>query len=165
MWQGLPPTRNTLLPVLNALCATSVVTSPAACSIASISATNNLYTLTANYVYHWDGRRYGVYLIGGGGWYYRHAQLTNATVAPGTACVPAWEWWGYVCQNGLVSTSNILATNGVSSGGVNGGAGITIRMGGGDSNLKFYLEARYHYSPQGGQVSTQIVPVTMGVRW
>jgi hypothetical protein len=165
MWQGLPPTRNTLLPVVNALCATTVVGSSAACSIASIAASNNLYTLTANYMYHWDGRRYGGYVIGGGGWYYRYAQLKNVTVAPGTVCEPAWDWWGYACQNGFVSTSNVLATKGVSSGGVNGGLGITIRLGAGDSNIKYYVAARYHYSPQGGRVSTQIVPVTMGLRW
>jgi len=53
----------------------------------------------------------------------------------------------------------------VSSGGVNGGVGITVRLGAGDSNVKYYVEARYHYSPQGGRISTQIVPVTMGLRW
>ena len=164
MWQGLPPTRNTLLPALNALCATSVGSS-APCSIASISATNNLYALTANYMYHLDGRRFGGYVIGGGGWYYRYAQLHNVTIAPGTVCEPAWDWWGYTCQNGFISTSNVLATKGVSSGGVNGGVGITIRLGAGDSDVKYYVEARYHYSPQGGRVSTQIVPVTMGLRW
>jgi hypothetical protein len=136
MWQGLPPTRNTLLPVVNALCATGVVTSTTACSIGAITASNNVYALTANYTYHWDGRRYGGYVIGGGGWYYRYAQLQNVKAAPGTVCQPAWEWWGYACQNGLASTNNVLATKGVSSDGVNGGVGITIRLGPGDSNVK-----------------------------
>jgi hypothetical protein len=165
MWQGLPPTRNTLLPVVNALCATTVISSSAACSIGSISGSNNLYALTANYVYHVNGRLYGAYVIGGGGWYYRYAQLHNATVAPGTVCQPAWDWWGYTCQNGFVSTTNVLATKGLSSGGVNAGIGFTIRLGPGDSNVKYYIEARYHYSPQGGQIATHILPVTMGLRW
>jgi hypothetical protein len=165
MWQGLPPTRNTLLPVVNALCATNVINPLSVCSVASISASNNLYAITANYMYHWDGRRYGAYVIGGGGWYYRYAQLKNVTVAPGTVCEPAWDWWGYTCQGGFVSTSNVLATKGVSSGGVNGGVGITVKLGVEDSNVKFYVEARYHYSPQGGRVSTQLTPVTMGLRW
>jgi len=165
LWQGLPPTRDTLLPIVNALCSTNVISPPSLCSAASIIARNNLYALTANYMYHWDGRRYGVYVIGGGGWYYRHAQLMNVTVAPGTVCEPAWEWWGYPCQGGFVSTSNVLATKGVSSGGANGGIGTTIKLGVGDSSVKFYVEARYHYSPQGGRISTQIVPVTMGLRW
>jgi len=42
------------------------------------------------------------------------------------------------------------------------GVGITAGQAFG---LKFYIEARYHYSPQGGRVSTQVLPVTMGIRW
>jgi hypothetical protein len=105
--------------------------------------------------------RFGYYAIRSGGWYYRHAQLENFTAPAGTVCNPACLWWGYACQNGLVSSS-VLASRGVSSAGVNGGVGITVAMTGGS---KFYIEARYHYSPQGGRVSTQILPVTLGIRW
>jgi hypothetical protein len=159
MWHGLPPTRNALLPVLNALCLLNPPASPnLPCSVASINATDNVYALTANYMYRRGGKRFGYYFIGGGGWYYRRAELKNFAVPPGTACVPAWGWWGYSCQNGSV----VLASTGISSGGVNGGIGITAGQAFG---LKFYIEARYHYSPQGGRVSTQLLPVTMGIRW
>jgi hypothetical protein len=67
-------------------------------------------------------------------------------------------WWGYASQGGSV----VLASTGISSGGLNGGLGITVGQA---SGLKFYIEARYHYSPQGARVSTQILPVTMGIRW
>jgi len=165
MWQGLPPNRNALLPVVNSLCLLNVinsVTSPV-CSVASINATDNLYTLTANYEYRVEGERFGYYVIGGGGWYYRFAQLKNFTAAPGTVCAPAWDWWGYTCQSGFISTNSVLVSKGVSSGGVNAGVGITLRVT--QSGIKFYVEARYHYSPQGGRVSTQIIPVTFGFRW
>lgn len=159
MWHGLPPNRTALLPVLNAIC---LLNPPAApnlpCSVASISATDNVYALTINYVYRREGKRFGYYAIGGGGWYYRHAELKNFAVPPGTPCVPAWGWWGYACQGGSV----VLASTGISSGGVNGGFGLTV---GQKSGLKFYIEARYHYSPQGGRVSTRVLPVTMGIRW
>jgi hypothetical protein len=89
--------------------------------------------------------------------------LKNYTVAPGTVCQPVWDWWGYACQNGFVSTETTLATRGVSSGGVNGGGGITINLG--TEGTKFYMEARYHYSPQGGHIPTKVVPVTFGLRW
>jgi hypothetical protein len=110
-----------------------------------------------------EGERYGAYVIGGGGWYYRSAQLKNFTVAPGVVCAPAWDFWGYTCANGFVSTNNTLASRGISSGGVNAGIGLTLRLT--QSGIKFYIEARYHYSPQGGRISTQIVPVTFGFRW
>jgi len=152
MWQGLPPTPG-LLAVLNPLITNGN----------NVSTSTNLYALTANYMYHVSGERYGFYLIGGGGWYYRHTALHNVTVAPGTVCEPAWDWWGFTCQSGLVSTSSTLATKGVSSGGVNGGVGLTINLG--SSGLKYFMEARYHYSPQGGRIATQTIPVTFGIRW
>lgn len=159
MWHGLPPNRNALLPVLNALCLLNPPANPSLpCSVASINATDNVYSLTANYMYRREGKRFGYYVIGGGGWYFRRAELKNFSVPPGTPCVPAWGWWGYTCQGGSV----VLASTGISSGGVNGGLGITV---GQEKGLKFYIEARYHYSPQGGRVSTQILPVTMGIRW
>ena len=159
LWQGLPPNR-TALQALSSLACVAPTTASAACGLNS---SRNLYALTANYMYHREGRRYGFYLIGGGGWYYRYGQLKNATVAPGTVCEPVWDWWGYSCVNGFVSTNNTLVSKGLSSGGVNAGGGLTINLT--EQHVKFFIEARYHYSPQGGKVSTQIVPVIMGIRY
>ena len=155
MWQGLPPTPRVLAVLVNPLIAAGLPP--------TVSTSSNLYALTANYMFRMAGHRYGFYVIGGGGWYYRHTALNNYTVAPGTVCQPVWDWWGFTCQAGVVSTSRTLATNGVSSGGVNVGTGITIGLG--DSGVKYYMEARYHYSPQGGRISTQVIPVTFGFRW
>lgn len=155
MWQGLPPNQRILAVVVNPLIAAGLPN--------TLSTSNNLYSLTANYMWRREGHRYGFYFIAGGGWYYRHLALNNYTVAPGTVCAPAWDWWGYSCQNGFVSTSSTLATKGVSSGGVNAGGGLTITLG--DSGIKYYMEARYHYSPQGGRISTEVLPVTFGFRW
>jgi len=159
LWQGLPP-NHTALQALSSLTCAAPTTTSAACGINS---SRNLYALTANYMYHREGRRYGFYLIGGGGWYYRYGQLKNATVAPGTVCQPVWDWWGYSCVNGFVSTNNTLVSKGLSSGGLNAGGGVTINLT--QQHIKFFIEARYHYSPQGGKVSTQIVPVIMGIRY
>jgi hypothetical protein len=159
LWQGLPP-NHTALQALSSLTCVVPTTAAGACGLNS---NRNLYALTANYMYHKEGRRYGLYLIGGGGWYYRYGQLKNATVAPGTVCQPVWDYWGYTCVNGFVSTNNTLVSKGLSSGGVNAGAGVTINLY--QQRVRFFLEARYHYSPQGGKVSTQIVPVIMGIRY
>jgi hypothetical protein len=162
MWQGLPPSRNALAAILNTPTINPLVVN----SITNLSTSKNLYALTANYMYHMEGHRYGFYLVAGGGWYYRHVALNNYTVQPGTVCEPVWDYYGYTCVNGLVSNQNTLASNGISSGGVNAGGGFTISLGGGDSYYtQFYIESRYHYSPQGGVVSTQIVPLTFGFRW
>jgi hypothetical protein len=159
MWLGLPANRTTLLAIANSPNVNPlIVNNP----INNLSTSNNLYALTANYKYHVEGHRYGFYMVAGGGWYYRHSALNNYTVQPGTLCEPVWDYYGYACVNGLVS----LATHGVSSGGVNAGGGLTINLGGLDSyNTQFYMETRYHYSPQGGRFATEVIPVTFGFRW
>ena len=148
MWSGLPPNRFVLHPV-NA-------------PFGNI----NLYTLTANYRYHADriaGSRFGLYLIGGGGWYYRYATVDkNYVVPPQTVCDPVYVWWGYGCDSsGYVYTATV-AYQGSSAGGVNAGAGFTIRFG--DSGWKFYMEGRYHYA-WSNRIPTTLVPVTFGFRF
>ena len=161
MWQGLPPTSSALATIVNPLVAGNITT---AANIAqNFGTSSNLYAVTANYMYHREGHLYGFYVIGGGGWYYRHVELQNYTVVPGTVCQPVWDWWGYSCQAGFVTTSNVLATKGQSSGGGNVGGGITFKLT--SSGFRLYMEARYHYSPQGGRVPTHIVPVMFGIRW
>ncbi len=161
MWQGLPPTSSALASLVNPLVAGNITT---VANIAqNFGTSSNLYALTANYMYHREGHLYGFYVIGGGGWYYRHLELQNYTVVPGTVCEPVWDWWGYSCQAGFITTSNVLATKGQSSGGGNVGGGMTFKLT--SSGLRLYMEARYHYSPQGGRVSTHVVPVMFGIRW
>jgi len=147
MWNGLPPNLSVVHPV--------------DAPFGSI----NLYALTGNYRYQasrLSGSRFGVYFIGGGGWYYRYATVDkNYAVPPSTVCLPIYDWWGYGCTtSGYIYTAQ-LAAKGVSAGGVNGGAGFTIRLT--DSGLKFYLESRYHHA--WSHIPTAVIPVTFGFRY
>jgi hypothetical protein len=125
----------------------------------------NLYTLTANYRYHLDrlgGSAFGAYLIAGGGWYYRHININkNYVVPPATVCLPIYSWYGYSCSTGGVVSQTIFS-KGSSSGGVNAGAGFTIRLG--DSGWKFYMESRYNIAFT-HFLSTTYIPVTFGIRF
>jgi hypothetical protein len=58
MWEGLPPTRSSLVPVVNT---TGVNPLIAAQPANSLLTANNLYALTANYQFHMEGRRFGFY--------------------------------------------------------------------------------------------------------
>src|ERR1700730_12899038 len=55
-------------------------------------------------------RRFGTYVIGGGGWYHRSGELTAPAIVPGTICAPFWSWWGVICFNGLIATLVVLAS-------------------------------------------------------
>ena len=148
MWSGLPPNRFVLQPVNMPF------------------GKINLYTVTANYRYEADrirGSRFGLYAIGGGGWYYRYAQIDkNYVVPPNQACAPMWGWWGYACDPDGYVYSYTVAYKGVSAGGLNGGVGFTMSFG--DSLWKFYTEARYHYAFSSG-IPTAVAPVTFGIRY
>jgi len=126
----------------------------------------NLYTLTANYRHHIDsihGSPFGLYVVGGGGWYYRYANVDkDYAVPPSTVCEPIYGWWGYGCDSGGYVYSKTVAYKGSSAGGVNAGAGFTIRFG--DSNWKFYAESRYHHA-WSARIPTVLMPVTFGIRF
>jgi hypothetical protein len=147
-WNGLPPNITTL--------------HPAGAPFGSV----NQYSLTANYRHQWDrlgGSHFGVYLIGGGGWYYRHASVDKSFfVAPATVCTPVFTYWGFTCTNGGFVNTVQIASRGTSMGGINAGGGFTIRLS--DSGWKFYVESRYNYA-WSSRVPSTFIPVTFGFRF
>lgn len=103
------------------------------------------------------GGKFGAYVIGGIGWYHRSGEVTVPAV--GVICDPYWSWW-YGCTIGSV---DIVARSRSSSAfGKNVGVGLSYRLG--ESQLKIYTEVRYHQASY-NNVSTQLIPVTIGVRW
>ena len=147
MWSGLP--------------SNLFVASPVKAPTSAI----NLYTLTVNYRHQIDrikGSPFGLYFIGGGGWYMRTVAIDkNYVVPPTTPCDPYWYWYGYGCYQGTIA-SETVASKGVSAGGINAGVGFTIRFA--DSNLRFFTKSRYHYA-WSDRIPTTVLPVTFGIRY
>jgi hypothetical protein len=103
------------------------------------------------------GHHLGAYAIGGIGWYHRSGETTRPGV--GVICDPYWSWW-YGCTIGSVTV--ITGSTSSDAFGENIGGGLTYRFG--ESNLKFYTEFRYHHASY-HKVSTNIIPLTFGIRW
>ncbi len=103
------------------------------------------------------GSKLGAYAIGGGGWYHRSGETT--TPGTGVVCDPYWSWW-YGCTIGSMD----FVTNSRSADALGGniGGGITFRLG--ESGAKIYTEVRYHHAGY-DRVSTDVLPVTFGLRW
>ena len=115
------------------------------------------YSWTFNPIVHTQiGGRFGVYGIGGIGWYHRSGETTTPGV--GVVCDPYWSWW-YGCSVGTVNF--VTGSRSANSFGENIGGGATIRLGGGHVN--FYTEIRYHHAGYNG-VSTNLLPLTFGIR-
>lgn len=129
----------------------------------TITGHSNLYVISGNYRYEWQGRRIGAYAIAGGGWYYRTIGFAKAvTSGQNIPCSPAWIWWGFSCASGMVIPNQTKGSYDSSVFGGNVGAGFTIRVG--DPSYRVYIEPRYHYAPT-ANVQTHLLEVTFGIRY
>jgi Outer membrane protein beta-barrel domain len=128
-----------------------------------IRGSGNLFAFTGNYRFELRGRALGTYLIGGGGWYFRTAHLSQTiTTGSGITCTPVWIWWGFSCESGTVTADQTIASSTTHAIGMNAGIGFTARVG--DAPYRMYVESRYHYVPSKG-INTQLVVVTVGIRY
>lgn len=151
MWNWLYPTDASLTPLRTAL------------QTSDLNGHSNFYALTANYRLEVRGNRFGAYLIGGAGVYYRNASLSKTVTPPaGTICTPVWIWWGFSCSSGtvIVAQTHTSFTSGVFGG--NAGVGVTIKVG--EPRYRLYFEARYHYAPS-STFTTRLIPITTGIRF
>lgn len=140
MWHDLPVNSNTL----------DTLQTPGASA--------RQYALTFDPMVHFPlGNKLGAYAIGGIGWYHRSGETTTPGV--GVICDPYWSWW-YGCTIGTVNF--VTGSSSANAFGENIGGGITYRLG--ESGFKVFAEFRYHHAAY-HTVSTNIIPLTFGIRW
>jgi hypothetical protein len=107
-------------------------------------------------------RTNSAYVTGGGGFYRKVTSFTDPVEV---------EECYYFC--GIGYENEVVSHFSSNQGGVNFGAGLTHRLGGvyGDGQMRLFGEVRYVYlsTPPVGQRnglgSTEMLPVTFGVRW
>jgi len=151
-------TWNHMIPTNEALAAIR-----AALSNPNLNANTDVYAITGNYRFEMRGQTAGGYLIGGGGLYTRRTSLTQQVTTGGNiVCQPIYQWWGFTCSSGTVTSNQTLAHFSSSSGGGNVGAGFTARVG--EAPYRVFIEARYHYAPN-KYISTQLIDISFGIRY
>ena len=97
------------------------------------------------------------YVTGGGGIYHRTVEYTQPVIQQGVFFDP---WFGF--YPAAFGTNQIIGSFGQYKGGINGGAGMSFKLG--NSNIKAFAEARYHHIFT-RNVATDLIPVTFGIRW
>jgi hypothetical protein len=102
---------------------------------------------------------YGAYVLFGPGFFHRSGSLDSNTTLPGSACNPFFQWWGS-CANGSVPLSGNFNSN-QNEFGYNFGAGVTRKV---PSGVEIYAEFRLMHGSHNG-ITTDIRPITIGVRW
>lgn len=63
----------------------------------------------------------------------------------GTACAPAWVWWGFSSVSGTVTANQTLSS--YTSSVFPGNVGIGLMRKVADPSYRIYIEPRYHYAP------------------
>ena len=133
--------------------------------VGSVGGNAHIWSFTVDPVYDlFPKRASDIYLTGGGGFYRKLTSFTDPQ--PVTYCY-------YFCYGGY---QNVVVSHFSSNqGGWNAGFGLSHRLGspdmGGVSRLRVYMEARYLWIDTPGKGSaqglgrTELVPITIGLRW
>jgi Outer membrane protein beta-barrel domain len=151
MWNRLGASDAALIPIRAAL------------GTRNIDGHGDLFALTGNYRFELRGKKTGIYFIGGGGWYRRNATIdTHVPTGTGTSCTQTWLYWGFECSQGIVTSNQTVASFTADNLGVNGGGGVTFKVG--EPRYRVYIEARYIYVPT-KTLHTELIPITVGIRF
>jgi hypothetical protein len=103
---------------------------------------------------------YGGYILFGPGYYHRAGSLSDDTAVPGSSCNPFYEWWGS-CPNVSIPLNGSFTSTSLNQFGYNFGAGVTRKM---PSGVEIFAEFRLNHA-SGDHTTTDVRPVTIGVRW
>jgi opacity protein-like surface antigen len=104
--------------------------------------------------------KYGAYVLFGGGFYHRSGSLSSDTTVPGSPCNAFFVWWG-TCFNSSLPLSGKFTDSSQNQFGYNFGGGVTRKM---PSGVELYAEYRFTHGSHNG-ITTDVRPITIGVRW
>lgn len=124
-------------------------------------ASSHLYSLMLDPIFYvpatktWSG-----YVLIGPSYYHRSGKLDSSSAVPGSACNPFYNWWGSCFAGSLPVNGNFLheSQNEI---GENLGGGVARRI---TPKIEIYAEFRYLHGSGGGR-TTDLRPITIGVRW
>src|SRR5208282_3202074 len=105
-------------------------------------------------------KQWSAYIVFGPSYYHRGGKLDSSTEIPGSACNGFWTWWG-VCSAATVPLSGKFLSASQDEFGYNIGAGVARRI---RPNIEIYGEIRYLHGTHGG-ITTDLRPITVGLRW
>jgi hypothetical protein len=104
----------------------------------------------------WSG-----YIVAGFGYYHRTGKLGSSTALLGSACNGFFLWWGNCFNDSLPLNKNFISSS-LNHYGENFGGGIARKV---TPNIEIYGEFRYLHGKGAGGVTTDLRPITVGVRW
>jgi opacity protein-like surface antigen len=105
-------------------------------------------------------KKYSGYFVIGPAFYHRSGKLDSSAAVPGSPCNPFWTWWGR-CNVASIPLNGNFLTSSQNEFGLNFGGGVARKVRG---NVEVFGEFRYLHGKH-NNISTDVRPVTIGVRW
>jgi opacity protein-like surface antigen len=100
------------------------------------------------------------YIVFGASYLYRTGKLDSSSAVPGSACNAFYSWWGSCFNGSLPLNKDFLSTH-QNEPGANFGAGVSRKI---RPNIELYAEFRYLHG-KSNSISTDLRPITIGLRW
>jgi opacity protein-like surface antigen len=124
-------------------------------------ATSHVYSLTLEPIINIPfTSQSGGYIVVGPAFFHRSGALDSSTVLPGSACNPFFQWWGRCFNASLPLNGNFLHAS-QNEFGETFGFGATHKI---NPKVELYAEFRYLHGTH-FKVTTDLRPITVGVRW
>lgn len=124
-------------------------------------ATDHAYSLMLDPIINVSvSQNWGGYFVVGPSFMHRSGKLDSSTAVPGSACNGFFTWWGHCFNNNLPISGDFLHSS-QNEFGYNFGGGITRKI---RPNMDFYIEFRYLHGKH-NNISTDLRPITVGIRW
>lgn len=124
-------------------------------------ATSHVYSLTLAPIINLPlTNEWGGYFLVGPAFYHRSGKLDSSTVLPGSVCNPFFQWWGR-CFNASLPLNGDFLHASQNEFGETFGFGVTRKL---NPKVELYGEFRYLHGTHFG-VTTDLRPITIGVRW
>ena len=105
-------------------------------------------------------KKWGGYVVFGPSYFHRSGKLDSSSAIPGSACNGFFLWWGE-CHAGSLPLNGDFLSASQNQFGVNFGGGVTRKI---RPNIDFYAEYRYLHGKH-NDISTDLSPITIGIRW
>lgn len=122
---------------------------------------NHVYTATLDPIINIPATRlWSGYVVFGPSYLHRSGKLDSSTAVPGSACNPFWDWWGR-CFAGSLPVGVDFLRSSQNQFGYNVGGGVARKV---YNNIEIYAEFRIIHGDH-NNITTDVRPITMGVRW
>jgi hypothetical protein len=137
------------------------LSSPALQAAQAPGGNSHVYSLMLDPIFNFPfTKEWSGYVVIGPSFYHRSGKLDSSTAIPGAGCNSFFLWWGPCVDSSLPLSGDFLKAN-QNEIGENFGAGVARKI---SPKMEVYVDLRILHGSHNG-ITTDLKPITLGVRW